>query len=154
MSSSYLRSLVQSRFLQLLLSRPANDQRSNDTLRKQAAREIIREQRGEGSSASVSSTPNNGFELVFRKLWAICCRMNHYADQRTVPARAENVTPTIIDAPLVVNDLSPARARDNAVTLPVFNSGGGKQLIDSAEYPNRFGAARALEIEFWPAHCQ
>jgi hypothetical protein len=106
MNAAHLRALAHSRFISLLMNRPKDDQRTHDTLRAQAAREIIRETRGAGSSGSVPSTANAGFELVFQKLWAICQRMAHYADQRTSPARAEDVTPTITAAPLVVDELN------------------------------------------------
>jgi hypothetical protein len=140
MNTANLRRLAGERFVQLLLQRAPSDRRSHDTLRQQAAREIIRETRGAGSTGSTPVTHGNGFELVFQKLWAICCRQNSYADQRRkFSARAENskTEPTITAAPLVV-DVSPARAGDNAVTLPVFGNGGGKQLIPDHEYPSRF----------------
>jgi hypothetical protein len=145
MSASYLRMLAHERFLALLLNRAPTDKRSNDTLRTQAAREIIRETRGEGSNGSAPTTASNGFELLFHKIWRICQNMAAHADQRRNSPRSGElqVTPTITAAPLVVDEppfSRHGRENGNTVTLPSF-SGTGKQLIDSAEFPNRFGAA-------------
>jgi hypothetical protein len=143
MNAAHLRALAHSRFISLLMNRPKDDNRTHDTLRAQAAREIIREHRGQGSSGSVPSTANAGFELVFQKLWAICQRMAHYADQHgSLPTMHKLKTePSIAAAPLVVDELNFSDNQNNsgqAVTLPVFSNGGGKQLIDESLYPSRY----------------
>jgi hypothetical protein len=142
MNTINLKRLAGERFLALLMNRPANDQRSNDTLRRVAAREIIRETRGRGSTGSAPVTHGNGFEFLFARLWAICCRQNSYTDQRIVPARAETITPSIAAAPIVCNDepivSNGNNVKDTTVTLPSFSSGTGKQLIPDHEFPSRF----------------
>jgi hypothetical protein len=140
MSASYLRALAHERFVALLLNKSKGDTRSNDQLRQAAAREIIREARSNRSSASVPSTHNGGFELLFQRIWKICQNMAAHADMRTVPARAETVTPTIIAAPIVCNEPVSVSARaenENVVSFPVI-TGTGKQLIPDSEFPARF----------------
>jgi hypothetical protein len=152
MNAANLRKLAGERFLALLLNRPPSDTRTHDTLRKQAAREIIREQRGVGSTGSTPTTPNSGFELLFQKVWRICQNMAAHADQRT-----RRIEPSIATAPIVHSD-EPHHAysmmlKDNAVTLPVFSNGGGKQLIPDTEFPNRFGAADDV-TSTWRQSCE
>jgi hypothetical protein len=144
MNAAHLRALAYQRFISLLMNRPKDDTRTHDTLRKQAAREIIRETRGVGSTGNAPTTANSGFELLLAKVWAICCRQNSYADQRrSLPTVCKLKTePTIAAAPLVITDepVEPSLRKskdDVVVSLPVV-TGTGKQTISDSEYPSRF----------------
>ena len=142
MNAAHLRALAHSRFISLLMNRPKDDQRTHDTLRKQAAREIIAEARSNRSTAPISSTASSGFELVFQKLWAICCRMNHFADmeRRSFSARARKPEPTITDNPIITDEPVSVSARaenENVVSLPVVTA-SGKQSIPDSEFAARY----------------
>jgi hypothetical protein len=141
MNAAHLRALAHERFLSLLMNRRASgDTRSNDTLRKVAAREIIREHRGAGSTGSTPTTSNSGFELLFAKVWGICERMSHYSDQRSKLEVTSNskTEPTITDNPIIADEqVADRHLKDTVVTFPVV-TGSGKQSIPDSEYPSRF----------------
>jgi hypothetical protein len=145
MNRANLKRLAGERFVALLLGRAPTDARSHDTLRREAARQILREHRGAGSTGKASSTGASGFEILFQRIWKICQNMAAHADQRTVlPELRENLQPTQHDNPIITDEPLPDNVKkltnDNAVTLPVFSNGGVKQLIPEHEFP-RFGMA-------------
>ena len=146
MDAAYLRSLAQDRFLELWLYRSKDDPRSADQMRKLAAKQIVREQR----IAAKSQTPPhsqittaNAFETLFNRIWKIVTNQRTYAELMQRNSTGGNnppVKPSIIDAPLIINDES---TTTNIVQFPkaaplVVAGNGGAKLIEDEEFIPRF----------------
>jgi hypothetical protein len=144
MNTANLRRLAGERFVQLLLGRAPTDTRSADQLRREAARQILHENRGQGSTGKASSTGSGGFEILFARVWQICCNMAAHADMRRSSSEHSEELQITPDAnPIIADEQFPNIRKspdDTAVTLPVFSNGGVKQLIPDHEFP-RFGMA-------------
>jgi hypothetical protein len=159
-NTANLRALAFEKFIGLLLGRDKGDQRTAAQLRQAAARAVVREQRIANKSSNVSHGNNahagNGFEALFQKVWGICQRMAHYADQRTNMARSHIcIEPTIDTNPIVADEpvnKAVSEHSETVVTFPVV-TGNGRQTIPDSEFPNRFGAADEVTNN-WRASCE
>jgi hypothetical protein len=157
MNAANLKRLAGERFVQLLLGRSKDDNRTHDQLRREAAKQILlEERRRQGSTGKFPSTPGTGFENLFQRIWKIVQTMNHFADIERRRA-VTTVEPSPTTAPIVCSD-EPVQGvnntlKDNAVTLPVFSSGTGKQLIPDHEFP-RIGGMADEVTQAWRQSCE
>jgi hypothetical protein len=146
-----LHQLARDRFLSLLIHRAAGDTRTGDQLRKEAAKQIVREARiaanyNRGAQTELATT--SAFETLCKRLWQIVTNRRQYDElmKRRKPSSAERrgtVVPTILDAPIEVVDEPPNRSsttdlKDNVVTFPIVSGIGTANLIPDQEFASRF----------------
>jgi hypothetical protein len=145
MDASRLRSLVQDKFLSLVIHRSAGDDRTREQLYRQAAREIVREQRLNAKSQTtpfVQTTTATAFETLVSRLWKIVCNQRLHAElmqRRKLPETGNSkITPTIDANPIVCDEpITPAPATnvipfkpEPAAPLVIAGNGGAKLLND------------------------
>jgi hypothetical protein len=145
MDAARLRSLVQDKFLSMLIHRSAGDTRTREQLYRQAARETVREERlrqkfSPNTNTHTPVTASNAFDQLVGKLWGIIERRKSTS---IVPGRGQLPQPSIISNPVIIADepITPATNvipfRETAAPLVVAGNGGAK-LLDDQQFAAKY----------------